>query len=183
MLRIGYFIGAVVCFIAAAALILFVGLPERAEFTGYLNEQGQRVAPEIGALAPSFSLASFDGRQISLNDLRGVPIVVNFWATWCGPCVQEMPQLEQVYEEYQRDGLRILAVNMGETRAEVVRWAGEYDLTYDLLLDEDQAVREAYQVFGPPSTYVISPEGVITHIFYGPITAGQLERVIAPLLG
>jgi peroxiredoxin len=177
-----WYIGAAVCFLAAAVLFVSAGLPERAEFTGKVVPGELPVAPEIGAVAPPFTAPTLNGTSVSLADLRGHPVLVNFWATWCAPCRVEMPMLEEVYRDAAPKGLRLLAVNLGETPATARRWAGSLGLTFDLLSDPRGDIAALYALRGQPSTYIISPSGIITAIFYGPASGDALRGALAPYL-
>lgn len=172
---------AALAFIGAAVIFVIAGLPERALYTGVLIEIGQVIAPEVGALAPPFAAATLNGR-LNLGDLRGAPLILNFWATWCEPCLVEMPYLQSIYEQYRSRGLRLVAVNLGEVRATVAAWVQQNRLTFDIAFDPNGAIATAYRLRGQPSTFVIAPTGDITHIFYGPVVGGQLEAAIAPFL-
>lgn len=163
---------------AALMILVSAGLPERAQFTGQILADGLVSAPELSAVAPNFSLNTLDGTEISLESLRGTPILINFWATWCEPCRVEMPILQSLYEARQSRGLRILAVNLGEQPDIIRRWVDEFGLTFDILLDPQQSVAALYQLRGQPSTFAISPNGVINSIFYGPVSAEQLQAVV-----
>ncbi|PJF39971.1 MAG: TlpA family protein disulfide reductase [Chloroflexi bacterium] len=175
--------GAVVTMTAALVLLSTTGLPNRAAFSGLgVDENDRSIAPEVDAVAPSFTQATLQGESIQLTDLRGSPVLINFWATWCAPCRIEMPYLQMLYDEYQGDGLRILAVNMGESPEAVVRWVEENALTFDIVLDEENRISDLYQLRGQPSTYVIGPEGVISEIFFGPVDEDTLRNAIAPYL-
>jgi peroxiredoxin len=178
--RILLMIGAVVAFTAAFFVMVRSGLPERAQFTGQITAGGLTIAPELNAIAPGFELVNIQEKTISLSQVSGTPIIVNFWATWCEPCKLEMPALQAVYEAYKDHGLRILAVNLGESREVASRWANEMRLTFDILLDPTQAIGSLYQLRGQPSTYVISPDGIITHIYYGPTSEAALKQALAP---
>ncbi len=169
-----YLAGAVTAAAAALLLLAATALPPRAAFTGTIHPEDHLIAPEINAIAPDFELVSLEGEQVRLSDLRGRPVILNFWATWCGPCIVEMPILQSIFEAHQDTGLRILAVNLGETADTVRRWQQTGNFSYDLLLDQPQAVARLYHLRGQPSTYVISPDGLITHIFFGPIREDAL---------
>lgn len=173
-------IGAVVCMTTAFFIVLSMGLPERAEYTGQIIPGELPIAPEIGAVAPPFELTTTAGDKINLSTLRGSPVLVNFWATWCEPCRVEMPGLENLYRDYEAKGLHILAVNLGESSQAVQGWANDLGLTFDLLLDSSQQTATLYQLRGQPSTYVISPEGIITQIFFGPVNQDSFQAAIAP---
>jgi len=174
--------GALLCFLAAGWIFIGAGLPQRATYTGQISEDGFSIAPELNSIAPNFEQPALNGAPISLASLRGSPVIVNFWATWCEPCRIEMPDLQTVYTEYQADGLRILAVNLGEPSPLINEWVQSFGLTFDILLDERQSVAALYYLRGQPSTYIISPQGIITDIFYGPVSASTLRAALAPYL-
>lgn len=175
-------LGAAVCFVTGLIVIASAGLPLRAAYTGYVAPDARIVAPEIGAYAPPFALSDTDGQPVRLDDRRGSPVIVNFWATWCEPCRLEMPALQHLFEQHQQDGLRILAINLGEPASVVRAWMRDMGLTFDVALDAHGEVSRIYRLRGQPSTYVVSPQGIITHIFYGPVSAETLENALAPLL-
>lgn len=129
-------------------------------------------APVEGFLAPDFVLASTDGEQVRLSSLRGQPVVLNFWATWCPPCRAEMPALEELWRrstsDATSDGVIVLGVNQGE-RAEIVeRFArGTVNTTFPLLLDTEQAVGKRYGVRALPTTFFVDADGRIQEIKIG----------------
>lgn len=133
---------------------------------------------QIGSPAPDFTTHNLAGDRVQLADLRGSPVIINFWATWCGPCAQEMPILQSLADRYADTGLRVLAVNTGESPAEIADWQQRLDLRYDLLLDRDQAIAALFRLRGQPSTYIVDAEGIISHIFYGPATETALINAV-----
>lgn len=175
-------VGAGICIAGAVLIVSGAGLPERADFTGWETVGGVYLAPEVGSMAPPISQPTLHGDTLTLASLRGAPVVVNFWATWCAPCIVEMPELQTVYEAHAADGLRILAVNIGESPDVIAPWVASLGLTFDILLDEDERLPVIYRVLAQPSTFIIAPDGKISHIFYGPITRRQLESALRPHL-
>lgn len=169
-------IGAVVALSSALFLILGVGLPQRSDFTSLGMAGTIPIAPEINAVAPPFELVNASGEQIRLVELRGKTVIINFWATWCEPCRVEMPVLQELYEANRE--LHILAVNLGEPVNLIREWQNAFGLTYDMLVDERQSVAALYSIRGQPSTYVIAPTGIITHIFYGPVSHDVLQAAL-----
>lgn len=170
---------ALLCVFAAFVLVFNAGLPERATYSGTITGS-DTFAPELNALAPLFTTTNIDGEMVSLLELRGTPVIINFWATWCGPCAAEMPDLQAFYESRQEDPVRILGVNLGERIEEILPWVERYRLTFDLLLDPQGEIAALYRLRGQPSTYVVSPGGTINSIFYGPTTYPQLEMLLQP---
>ncbi len=129
----------------------------------------------VGFLAPNFEATTYTGEPIALVDTRGRVTVVNFWATWCGPCRGEMPHLQAAYEELADEGLEILAVNRGESPERIQTFRDEFNLTFPLLLDPGETITaDQYQVTFLPTTYVLDREGVIVARHSGPLTAEQL---------
>ncbi len=170
--------GAVIALVAALAVVIAAGLPDRAEFTGQMIPGQLPIAPEINAVAPAFERSDINGQIIRLSDLRGSPVIINFWATWCEPCRIEMPILQTLYETRKDEGLRILAINLGEPPELIRDWQTSMGLTYDMLVDERQSVAALYHLRGQPSTYVVSPNGIIANIFYGPTSESMLTAAL-----
>lgn len=174
--------GALVCFAVAGGLVIGAGLPSRAALIGQISTNGRLIAPAAGAFAPDFDLPALHGGTVRLSSLSGSPIILNFWATWCEPCRVEMPQLQALYDQYAASGLRVVAINLGESRADAQRWAETLGLTFDIVLDSQETLRSTYYLPGQPVTLVLTPEGIITRVFYGPVTRERLEQVLLPML-
>jgi thiol-disulfide isomerase/thioredoxin len=131
-------------------------------------------APEVGLPAPEIQLAQLDGTPLRLSDLKGKAVLVNFWATWCGPCRVEMPMLQQAYERHP-DELVVLGVNAAEPEATVRKNIDELGITFNILLDpESQAVRD-YHISGFPTTYLIDKEGMIKVEHIGQLSQAELD--------
>jgi peroxiredoxin len=140
-------------------------------------------APNVGKHAPDFVLPGLDGVKIKLSDLRGKPVVVNFWATWCGYCIVEMPLLQQAYDANKDKGLVILAVNDGETSARAEEFIQANGYTFTVLLDFYGDVVPFYKVRGLPTTFFIDKEGVIRDIRVGAFSsAGQIEKSLGKIM-
>ena len=115
----------------------------------------------VGEPSPDFKLQNLDGQSISLSDLRGKPVLLNFWATWCLPCRIEMPYIQQVYEEWSGKGLVVLAVNIGESPSKVKRFLQTYNLSLPVLLDPKQSAARKYNVPPIPTSFFIDKDGTI----------------------
>lgn len=168
------------CIGAGLLVLLAVGLPQRADYTGYALD-GLRYAPEIGSLAPPFTTSSLTGEFVDLLEFRGQVVVLNFWATWCAPCEAELPIL-QAFADQMGDQVRVVAVNLREDGLHIQPWLAARQLTLPIGLDVEGNVAALYQLRGQPSTYIIAPDGQISAIFYGPISAEALRAATAPLL-
>ena len=115
----------------------------------------------VGSPAPDFELHNLDGKAVSLRDLRGRAVILNFWASWCGPCRAEMPYLQQVYEEWSGKGLVLLAINLGESSSKVKEFVQGFGLSFPVLLDSKGQVAQKYNIGPIPTTFFIDKNGII----------------------
>jgi peroxiredoxin len=142
-------------------------------------------SPREGFAAPDFTLSTPDGAALALSSQRGKVVIVNVWASWCGPCRAEMPAIQQIYDAERERGLQVLAVNstVQDTAAHAEAFAKELGLSIPILLDTDGAVTRAYMVRALPNTFIVDRKGVIRSvIFGGPISAAVLETKVGALL-
>jgi len=162
------------------SIILILGLAWiyiSADRTG-TSTSGKVPAPQQGFLAPDFELQTLDGETIKLSNLRGQAVLINLWATWCPPCRAEMPAIEKIYNEYQDQGLVVLAVNMTyqDAYSDIAPFIDEYGLTFPVLLDETSKVGTAYQLRSLPSSFFIDRDGIISEVVIGGPMAEALLR-------
>ena len=136
---------------------------------------GEEPAVREGRIAPDFLLPTLDGGEARLSDFRGRWVLVNLWASWCGPCRAETPLLQELYASRETDDLVVLGVNMQETDDAARRFVQEFAVTYPILLDRSGEVSALYLQAGPPNTYVIDPDGRIVRIHLGQVRAEDLE--------
>lgn len=179
--------------IGAAALALWLALsgdsPNTAGAVGpvdlpsYLNPDQQRVAVSAGALAPDFELETLSGGRFRLSDWRGHPVLLNFWASWCGPCRREVPVLVRLQDQHREAGLVIVGVNIEEARRPAAGFRDEFSMNFTLPMDFGGGVTRQYNVVGPPNSIFIGPDGVIDTIFIGQAPDDLFEREVAALLG
>ena len=146
--------------------------------TGISDTRGLDVAPVKDALAPDFELDTIDGETLKLSDFRGKAVLINFWATWCGPCRVEMPALQSRFDSHSPDFV-ILAVDNDETREIVSAFAGELGLTFNVLLDPGAIIQDLYQIRGYPSSIFVDADGIIRIVHIGIMTEGQLDGYLA----
>jgi len=143
-------------------------------------------SPREGFLAPDFTLDTLDGNKVTLSELRGQIVVVNFWATWCLPCRAETPALEKSYAQYKDSGVVILGVNLTnqDSVSEVESFVQEFKLTYPILLDREGSISNTlYQIRGLPTTFFVSREGIIrTVVVGGPMSETFIRSKIEALL-
>lgn len=138
---------------------------------------------EAGNLAYDFALNDVDGNLVQLSDFIGQPVIVNFWATWCGPCRIEMPELEAAYQAHQEEGLVILALDQQESAEDVANFFDELGLNFTAVLDEEGIVSELYGVANIlPTTFFINEDGQVTAIHRGPMVQSQIDGYLADTL-
>jgi cytochrome c-type biogenesis protein CcmF len=148
----------------------------------------QRGRPSVGQTAPDFTLTLLDGTRFSLTDARGQVVVLNFWASWCPPCKDELPALQAVWEAHQPNGepsatdkrsdVLFIGIAYQEERASVQRTIDEFGITYPVGLDPQERVAERYGITGIPETFIIAPDGRLAYVHIGPITADTLHAQI-----
>ena len=140
------------------------------------NESGVSVASTIiVSPAPDFSLPSLNGQQIGLQEFSGKPIILNFWATWCAPCKDEMPLLESISKEYGSN-LVVIAINEGDNLSAVKEFVENENLDLQILLDEENEVGDLYKLSGYPTSVFIDGKGIIQAIYLGELSLAQAER-------
>ena len=123
------------------------------------------IAP--ATVAPDFTLRSIDGPNLRLHEQRGRVVLVNFWATWCGPCRKEMPHLNRLYEKYRTSGFVLLGVNVDEDTRNAAGVAAKLGVKFPVLLDTDKKASQLYDLNAMPSTVLIDREGKVRHVHRG----------------
>ena len=146
-------VGRTLCALSLAAATLASPLA-----TGAIASQGS---------APDFTLRTINGPNLRLAEQRGRVVMVNFWATWCGPCRQEMPQLDRLYQKYKASGFVLLGVNVDEDTRKAADVAAKLGVTFPVLLDTDKAVSKLYDLSTMPSTVIIDRDGKVRYFHRG----------------
>ena len=138
----------------------------------------QTSSPAIGKPASPFRLKTLDGAVVDVGTFRGKPLIINFFASWCDPCREEMPLLNALAAKGAKNGYGVLGIAVEDGRASVDRYAKEARLVFPVALDTSSAVKRAYRIFGPPATFFVDAEGTVRDAVIGPITA---ERALLAL--
>lgn len=139
---------------------------------------------QVASQAPDFTLHAMKGPNTRLQELRGRVVMVNFWATWCGPCRQEMPHLNRLHEKYNRAGLVLLGVNVDDDPANAAAVATKLGIQFPVLLDTDKKVSDQYDLQAMPSTYLIDRDGKVRFVHRGYLNGYEAlyEKQIRELL-
>ena len=170
-------VGVVIAVAAALWLTLLQPGPDGVEDAGGVVElpaellvEGRAVGERIDNLAPDFELRTLDGGTLRLSDLRGRPVLINFWASWCGPCRREAPALIRAQDRWGEHGLIVVGVNIEESDGQALDFANEFGINYAIPMDYRGEVFRAYGgggINGPPRSFYVDPDGVIVRIYVG----------------
>ena len=149
-----------------------------------LPAQAQQKGAQVGRQALRFELERLESGRIDLEGLRGRPVIINFWASWCVPCRVEMPYLISAWREHSDQGLQVLAVNLTdqERRKDVARFVSELEMPFPVLLDTRGKVRELYHLTSLPTTVFLDSAGVVRSVQSGPLTRSALVAGLGAIL-
>lgn len=136
-------------------------------------DQAADIAP--GVTAPAFQLMSSTGKPISLADLKGQVVLINFWASWCGPCRQEMPILDQLYHSYKEAGFMMIGVNVEPNARDAEKFLKGTPVSFPILFDPHSQVSSLYQVSGMPSTVIVDRNGKVRYVHHGYLPGDEGE--------
>lgn len=137
---------------------------------------------EVGGAAPELTAMDMDGNAVTLSQMKGKIVFVNFWSSGCGPCLVEMPEIDEVYKRHRGDGFEVLAINMGQDDDTIKNVNRRLGVTYPLLSDRLKITSRQYGVAFVPTSFLIDREGVVLERINGPLTRDQLMRKVADIL-
>ncbi len=158
--------------------LLALSLLLAVSWTAFRSDADREDGPSVGREAPAIEGIDTSGKKVDLSDYRGHPVIVNFWASWCQPCVKEMPLIDQVYQEAP-DRFRLISVNVGDTKGTVNEFLTEHGISFPVLIDATGKAAESYRVSALPATFAIDAEGRLSHAGIGELTeAGQLYELL-----
>lgn len=138
--------------------------------------------PAAGDAAPRFTAAGLDGHSVSLSELKGRPKVLNFWGTFCQPCREEMPALQKQADQWVKEGVQVIGMNLGENGVTVRSYLEQHGIRFPVYLDTDDSIRQAYGVNQFPTTFFIRPDGTILKIRVGQMDEAFIEQSVRELL-
>jgi cytochrome c biogenesis protein CcmG/thiol:disulfide interchange protein DsbE len=153
-------------------------------FVGFITwaTLGKTSRVEVGDSAPDFTAMSFEGERIQLSQLRGRPVFINFWASWCIPCIEEAPDLRATYDRFKGTDLVMLGVNSQDFKTDAERYLNRHRLEYPSVRDPSGKISSSYGVRAFPESFFISRSGTVEHVVYGPMTAAEMKARIDNLL-
>jgi thiol-disulfide isomerase/thioredoxin len=138
------------------------------------NNSEPKIGLGIGNQAPDFTITMDNGQSLKLSELKGQPVFLNFWASWCPPCKKEMPDIEKIFKEERK--VKIIAVNIKETPMEVRSFLNSNGFTFPIGYDPKGEISSLYMATGIPTSYAIDRNGIIRHQIQGPLTYAQLNQ-------
>ncbi len=151
------------------------------------NATGKSPGTQVGRPAPDFLLHTLDGQTLRLSDLQGHPLLVNFWASWCGPCREETPLLVDTWQKYGPAGLMVIGVDLREADERAWAFVDEFGVGYPVAMDRTGQVAGTWRVGGPiegiPASYFIDARGVVQKVVYGQLKASDIDEDVALALG
>ncbi|MFY0543005.1 thiol-disulfide oxidoreductase ResA [Brevibacillus sp. H7] len=151
-------------------------------FAVYSSLEKDPNAVKVGRDAPNFSLEQLNGSPVTLSDLKGKGVVLNFWGTWCEPCKAEMPALQKQYEAYKDKGLVVIGVNIGESPITVEPFVKQLGVNFPILMDRQSQITKLYRIGPIPTTFFIDGDGEVKEIFIGQMNEAIIADKIANIL-
>lgn len=146
------------------------------------SQEFSTIPVKVDLPAPDLNLTTLDGANVSLSAFRGRVVLVNLWATWCPPCREEMPALQSFYDEHRSNGFILIAIDQGETSAEVNPFVEEFNLTFPVWLDPASQAGAAFNTMNLPSSYVIDRSGRIRLMWIGGISKANLDKYVPDVI-
>jgi cytochrome c biogenesis protein CcmG, thiol:disulfide interchange protein DsbE len=168
---------------SALTLLFFVLWAGYLLFVPNANASNRGAGIAVGTPAPDFELKTVEGKTYKLSDLKGKPVMLNFWATWCPPCRAEMPIMEAVYKEYEAQGFVILAINLGESDVAIKSFRDRLGLTFPIVVDKDDKVTRMYDIVPLPTSYFVDKDGIVQGKWTGEVrSVNQLKELLKPIM-
>lgn len=163
-------------------VLALAGVVVVAAIVGVALVRNSQAQPQSGA-APDFTITTFDGQPVTLSELRGKVVILNFWASWCGPCRDEAPALETIWREYQDDGVVVLGVAFADLDPDSVAFMNEFGVTYPNGPDTGTLIsKEQYHITGVPETFIIDQQGQVRQFIFSVVNEQSLRTTVEALL-
>lgn len=145
------------------------------------QQEGVKIGLNQGELAPDFTLLTADGEELKLSDYRGKRVMMNLWASWCPPCIAEMPDLQSFFSAHKDEGIEVIGINLTESEAHkegIYQFIDDFELTFPVVFDEASQVADLYQVTTIPTTFILNSKGEIEQKIVGPLTYEIMEELM-----
>lgn len=174
-------ISILILFVLASVTVYFN--MTKSENTNSDELDSLEIKAEKGYRAPDFTITDMNGNKVSLKDYAGKPVFINFWASWCEPCREEMPYIEEAYTQY-KDQIEFLMINViaVDTIKDMQAFMNEFGLTFPVLLDQKNTVSDLYRIYGYPTSYFITDKGVIAEKVAGGMSKQMFNRLLKNIL-
>jgi DsbE subfamily thiol:disulfide oxidoreductase len=173
-------IGTTVGLAAGLLVLIAAGVAMWGPGHGTVTQSTGRLLP--GQPAPNFTLNLLDGSTLAFSDLNGQIALLNFWATWCAPCEDELPDLQAIWDEYQNQGVTLVGVAVQEEKVEIQEMLSRLGVTYPQGIDPEERIAAAYGITGVPETFIIDSQGKLAYVHIGPVNAEELREELDTLL-
>jgi len=167
--------------IQVIVLLLALLLGGYAIFQTFTDDHNGQI--KEGQAVPDFRLANLQGEPVTLEDYKGKPLVINFWGTFCEPCIREMPSFERQYEQWKDQGVEIVAINLSEDMLTISNYVKKLGVTYTVLRDVDRKTEKRYAVRSYPTTFFVHEDGTLSSVFVGEMKETQIYEHIEKLVG
>lgn len=168
--------------LAVAGLVLALGVAGFLLMQGNAKNEFPANSPEAKEPAPNFALALLDGKSFQFSEHKGKPVLINFFASWCLPCRDEMPVLEKIVREYQPKGVVFLGIAVDDTEEKMKDFIKRYNITFPVGLDKTAEIQKSFGLYGIPTTYFIDKNGIINYFHSGVVTEELLQHELDKLL-
>jgi peroxiredoxin len=155
------------------------GTPDASATSDAWSSLPEEPSASRGSTAPDFQVLDLEGALISLSDYQDQVVLINFWATWCGPCRDEMPIFQDYYEQFADQGFVVIALSCSSLSQDVLAFQQELGLSFPIAIDLRDDVQDLYRIWTYPTTFVVDREGIIRYIHYGSMTDSVLDRYLA----
>ena len=167
--------------ILLAVIFLVILFLSYLSFQEYKTNNQTAIGSKLGLYAPNFESEYLNGTKVSLYELRGKSVILNFWATWCPPCVREMPRLDEFYQKHKNE-IILIGVNLGEKNKTIERFLQRVNVTFPIVKDKNKSIEKSYNILIRPSTFFIDKNGVIVDKRLGEISKEELDERSEKLL-
>lgn len=150
-------------------------------FLTFQNNEGNGLV-KVGHKVPDFRLANLSNEPIALEDYRGTPLVINFWGTFCEPCIREIPSFQRQYEQWHDQGLEIIGINLSEDSLTVSNYVRKFNMTYPVVRDVARKTEKKYGLRSYPTTFFVKPDGTLQAAVVGEMSEEQIQKHIEELM-